>query len=100
AEPPLLLGLFQRGQPLPDQGGVEKRSGAGGGGQQQVLEHRIESGRNHDVQRNAETMLGMGDDSRRQPTRRQRAKYPLAGASVSLEAMGEAKSQSYDVLVQ
>src|SRR5205809_2814537 len=95
-----VLGPAEGCEPLPHQGSAQRAARAGIRSEQQLVEDPVKVARDHDVERDAESLFGAAGDLRRQPAARQRTEHALAGPAVGLQGVGQREAQRYDVLVE
>src|SRR5437867_8408287 len=69
-------------QPARHEAGGQDRPGAGTGPEQQVLEHGVKAGGEHDVERDGEPVLGMCGYGLRQPASGELAQHDLTPTAV------------------
>src|SRR2546425_12727555 len=74
-------------QPARHEAGGQDRPRPGSGPEQQVFEHGVKAGGEHDVERDREAVLGVGGHGLRQPAGGELAQHDLTPAAVRLEAV-------------
>src|SRR6266516_1184514 len=87
-------------QPARHEAGGQERPGAGSGTEQQIFEHHVKAGGEHDVERDREPVLGMGGHGLRQPASGELAQHDLTPAAVRLEAVRQCEPQRHQLLVE